>query len=167
MRDGPGRLTDMIREIEAFIYREARLLDERRFEEWIELFAPEGYYWVPGAPDQEDPYQSVSIFFDDLPLLKTRIQRIRHPKIHSQEPPTRTCHLVSNIELATGDNIDDQISVFSAQIMTEFRLDKQRSYSGRVRHLLRLTAEGNFEILWKRVDLINCDGLFETLTIPF
>ena len=139
----------MIREIEAFIYREARLLDERRFEEWIELFAPEGYYWVPGAPDQEDPYQSVSIFFD------------------SQEPPSRTCHLVSNIELAARDNIDDQISVFSAQIMTEFRLDKQRSYSGRVRHLLRSTDEGNFEILWKRVDLINCDGLFETLTIPF
>ena len=167
MRNGLGRLTDMIREIEAFIYREARLLDERRFEEWIELFAPEGYYWVPGAPDQEDPYQSVSIFFDDLPLLKTRIQRIRHPKIHSQEPPSRTCHLVSNIELAARDNIDGQISVFSAQIMTEFRLDKQRSYSGRVRHLLSLTEEGNFEILWKRVDLINCDGLFETLTIPF
>jgi len=157
----------MIKEIEAFIYREARLLDERRFEEWIELFAPEGYYWVPGAPDQDDPYESVSIFFDDLPLLKTRIQRIRHPKIHSQEPPSRTCHLVSNIELGARDNANDQISVFSAQIMTEFRLDKERSYSGRVKHLLRSTEEGNFEILRKRVDLINCDGLFETLTIPF
>ena len=52
-------------EIEEFLYREARLLDERRFEEWMNLFAEDGYYWVPAAPDQKDPYDGVSIFFDD------------------------------------------------------------------------------------------------------
>ena len=37
-------------EVERFLYREARLLDERRFEEWMNLFAEDGYYWVPAAP---------------------------------------------------------------------------------------------------------------------
>ena len=51
--------------------------------------------------------------------------------------------------------------------MFEFRLDKQTVYGGRCRHLLRIGADGGFEIAWKRVDLVNCDGVFETLSVPF
>lgn len=153
-------------EIEQFLYREARLLDERRFEDWMGLFAEDGYYWVPGVADAEDPYECVSIFFDDRPLMKTRIQRLRHPKIHSQEPHSRTAHFVSNVEIDADFGEPDEILAYSAQMMMEFRLDEQTSFGGRCRHLLRKT-DGGFEIAWKRVDLINCDGIFKTLTIPF
>ena len=51
--------------------------------------------------------------------------------------------------------------------MLEFRLDKQTSYGGRCRHLLRIKDGGGIEIAWKRVDLVNCDGMFETLSVPF
>lgn len=156
----------MQQEVEQFLYREARLLDERRFEEWMGLFAEDGYYWVPAAPDQDDPYQAVSIFFDDRELMKTRIGRLRHPKIHSQEPHSRTCHYVSNVEIDEAYGTENEILVHSAQMMLEFRLDRQTSYGSRCRHLLRKT-DGDFEIAWKRVDLINCDGIFETLSIPF
>ena len=153
-------------EIEEFLYREARLLDERRFEKWMNLFAEDGYYWVPAAPDQKDPYDGVSIFFDDRTVMKTRLERLDHPRIHSQTPASRTMHAVSNIEIDPEFGEENEILVRSALTMMEFRLDKQTVYGGRCRHLLRI-VDGGFEIAWKRVDLINCDGVFETLAVPF
>lgn len=154
-------------EVERFLYREARLLDERRFEDWMNLFAEDGYYWVPGAPDQDDPYDSVSLFFDDRGVMRTRLARLDHPMIHSQKPASRTCHYISNIEIDEARSEADEILVHSAVLMLEFRLDKQISYGGRCRHLLRPKQGGGIEIAWKRVDLINCDGIFETLSVPF
>ena len=156
----------MREEVEKFLYREARLLDERRFDEWMNLFAEDGYYWVPAAPGLEDPYDGVSIFFDDRAVMKTRLQRLDHPRIHSQTPASRTVHTVSNIEIDDRGE-DGEVLVHSAVTMMEFRLDKQTSYGGRCRHLLRRKEGGGFEIAWKRVDLINSDGVFETLSVPF
>ena len=154
-------------EIEKFLFREARLLDERRFEEWMNLFAEDGYYWVPAAPGLKDPHDGVSIFFDDRAVMKTRLQRLDHPRIHSQKPASRTVHSVSNIEIDEDHGGDGEVLVHSALTMLEYRLDKQTGYGGRCRHLLRIRQGGGFEIAWKRVDLINCDGVFETLSVPF
>ena len=153
-------------DIENYLYREVRLLDERRFEAWTDLFAEDGYYWVPAYPNQEDPYQAVSIFFDDRDLMRTRLSRLDHPKIHAQKPPSRTVHVVSNIEIDETHQVDGEILVHSTLLMMEFRLDKQTSYGGRCQHLLRRKGDG-FELAWKRVDLINCDGVFEPLAVPF
>ena len=153
-------------DIEKFLYREARFLDERRFEDWMNLFAEDGYYWVPATPDEDDPYSAVSIFFDDREVMKTRLSRLNHSKIHSQKPASRTCHYLSNIEIDNDHHVDGEILVRSNLLMLEYRLDKQSSYGGRCRHLLRARGDG-FEIALKRVDLINCDGIFETLSVPF
>ena len=85
-------------EVEKFLYREVRLLDERRFEEWTDLFSKDGTYWVPAYPDQDDPYKAVSIFFDDKELMRTRLSRLDHPKVHAQKPASRTVHFLSNID---------------------------------------------------------------------
>lgn len=153
-------------EIEKYLYREVRLLDERRFEEWTDLFAEDGYYWVPAYPNQEDPYKAVSIFFDDRELMRTRLSRLDHPKVHAQKPPSRTVHQVSNIEIEDNHQGEDEFLVHSTLLMMEYRLDKQTSYGGRCQHLLRRKGDG-FELAWKRVDLINCDGVFEALAVPF
>src|SRR5437764_173630 len=84
---------------EQFLIHEARLLDERRFREWMALFTEDGTYWVPAAPDQESPDNHVSLFYDDHQLMKTRIDRLEHPLIHVQTPPSRTVHLVSNVSV--------------------------------------------------------------------
>ena len=68
--------------LELFLVREAKLLDERRFREWMELFAEDGAYWVPAAPNQESPFNHASLFYDDRTLMKTRIDRLEHPRIH-------------------------------------------------------------------------------------
>ena len=156
----------MENDIRKFLIREARLLDERRFEEWMNLFAEDGCYWVPAAPDQQDPYDGVSIFLDDREMMKTRLARLDHPKIHSQSPPSRTCHFVTNIDVEDGE-AENEVLVRSNLLMMEYRLDKQTAYGGHCRHLLRVKPGGGFEIAWKRVDLINCDGVFELLSVPF
>ena len=56
------------------------MLDERRFEEWRDLFADDGYYWVPARPDQPNPLDEVSIFYDDKDLMENA---------HSAAAPSR------------------------------------------------------------------------------
>ena len=87
-----------MRGVEAFLFREVRLLDERRFEEWRELFADDGIYWAPSRPEQTDRDHEVSLFNDDVPMIEARIRRLRHPRIHAEMPHTRTVHALSNIE---------------------------------------------------------------------
>src|SRR3989442_11175826 len=58
----------MRQELEAFVLREARLLDERRYAAWLELFAQDGVYWIPTRPDQSPPHQALSIIHHPRPL---------------------------------------------------------------------------------------------------
>lgn len=151
---------------ETFLYHEAALLDQRRFEEWETLFAEDGYYWVPSRLDQRDPLTEVSIFYDDRVLMRTRIQRLRHPRIHVQDPPSRTCHFISNVQVEVGETADDPIIVRSSLLVHEYRLGEQKSFAGQCTHALRRVG-GNLRIAWKRVDLINAEGVFDPIAIFF
>ncbi|MBT5456383.1 MAG: aromatic-ring-hydroxylating dioxygenase subunit beta [Rhodospirillaceae bacterium] len=162
----PGGVAGIDREpFELFLIHEGRLLDERRFEDWMALFTDDGLYWVPSTPDQTDPYQQASLFFDDRELMKTRIDRLRHPRIHIQTPPSRTNHMVSNVIIEEADAAAGVYLVSSSMMMSECRLDIQRHFSGRQFH--RLEKDGDsFRIRLKRVQLINCDSPFEAMAVP-
>ena len=162
----PGGVKGIDREpFELFLIHEGRLLDERRFEEWAELFTEDGHYWVPSVPDQESPFQYASLFFDDRQLMKTRIDRLRHPRIHIQTPSSRTLHMVSNIVVDEADNAAGEYTVSSSMLMGEYRLNVQRFFAGRQTHRLVQDGDG-FRIALKRVDLINCDSAFEAMALP-
>jgi benzoate/toluate 1,2-dioxygenase beta subunit len=151
--------------LEQFLIHEARLLDERRFREWMELFAEDGTYWVPAAADQESPLDQASLFYDDRELMRTRVERLEHPRIHVQTPPSRTAHLVGNMIIEQADEARGEVLVGSTVIMVEYRDEAQRVFAGRQRH--RLRREGaSFRIVQKRVDLINCDSAFEPIALP-
>jgi benzoate/toluate 1,2-dioxygenase beta subunit len=162
----PGGVKGVDREeFELFLIHEGRLLDERRFEEWMELFTEDGHYWVPSVPDQGSPYQFASLFFDDRQLMKTRIDRLRHPRIHIQTPPSRTVHMVSNVVVDEVDDAAGSYTISSSVLMGEYRLDVQRFFTGRQYHTL--VREGDsFRISLKRVNLINCDSAFEAMALP-
>jgi benzoate/toluate 1,2-dioxygenase beta subunit len=152
------------RRIEAFLFHEARLLDEGRFEDWLGLFTDTAWYWVPLSPDQDSPHDMVSIVYDDRRLLETRVRRLRNPNIHAQSPPSRTSRIVGNV-VVEGE-ADGELNVASRFQMVEFRRDRQRLFAGAARH--GLTREGDgFRIRWKRVDLVNCDGMLDGITVPF
>jgi 3-phenylpropionate/cinnamic acid dioxygenase small subunit len=150
---------------EAFLFAEARLLDERRFRDWMMLFAEDGTYWVPAVANQESPFNQVSLFYDDRDLMKTRIDRLEHPRIHIQTPPSRTAHLLGNVTVDEADDAKGEYAVSSTVIMVEYRDDHQRVFAGRQIHRLRRTADG-FRIMQKRVNLVNCDSAFEAMAVP-
>lgn len=150
---------------EDFIIDEARLLDERRFREWMALFAEDGVYWVPAVPDQKSPADQASLFYDDRELMRTRIERLEHPRIHVQTPPSRTAHIIGNVVLEQTDDGNGEFVVGSTLIMVEYRDDAQRLFAGRQRHRLRRHGD-TFHIVEKRVDLINCDAAFEAMAVP-
>jgi 3-phenylpropionate/cinnamic acid dioxygenase small subunit len=151
--------------IEQFLMQEARLLDERRFRDWMELFADDGTYWVPAVPDQKSPFDQASLFYDDRDLMRTRVERLEHPRIHVQTPPSRTAHLIGNVLIEEVDAAKGEVVVGSTVIMVEYRDDAQRVFAGRQHHRLRRDGT-SFRIVQKRVDLINCDSAFEPMAVP-
>lgn len=154
-------------EVEDFLYFEARLLDERRFEEWEALYTDDAQYWVPARPDQQNPYDEISIYFDDKELMRNRIARLRHPEIHVQTPPSRTVRLVSNVYIDTTDTGDDQgLTVSSTLLVVEYRKGNQRVFAGSVTHRL-VHVDNQLRICRKKVLLANADASFQPLAIPF
>jgi benzoate/toluate 1,2-dioxygenase beta subunit len=153
------------REFERFLIHEARLLDERRFREWMALFTEDGSYWVPAVPGQESPFDQASLFYDDRELMQTRIARLKHPRIHVQTPPSRTVHLIGNVAIENEASPEGEYVVASNVIMVEYRNDQQRLFAGRQHHRLRRGDDG-LRIVQKRVDLINCDSAFEAIAVP-
>jgi 3-phenylpropionate/cinnamic acid dioxygenase small subunit len=150
---------------EAFLIHEATLLDARRFRDWMGLFTEDGTYWVPAVPDQPSPFDQASLFYDDRDLMKTRVERLEHPRIHVQTPPSRTAHLVGNVLIEQVDEAKGEYVVGSTVIMVEYRDDTQRIFAGRQHHRLRRDGAG-LRIVQKRVDLINCDSAFEAMAVP-
>lgn len=93
-------------EVSRFLFREARLLDEERYDDWLALFTPDVHYWVPGVENRmrRDPLGSVirshMAFFDDtFTDLSRRVARFQAPTAWAEDPATRHVHLVANIEV--------------------------------------------------------------------
>jgi len=151
---------------EAFLVREARLLDEGRFEDWLGLFTPDCWYWVPSQPDQASPRDTVSLIYDDRRLLETRVRRLATTQPHAQQPSSRTSRIVANVTVEGRDGQEPAQRIRSKLLLVEFRRDRQRSFAATCWHgLVRQGAD--IRIAWKRVDLVNCDGELEGLVILF
>jgi 3-phenylpropionate/cinnamic acid dioxygenase small subunit len=149
---------------EQFLIHEARLLDEGKFDDWLALFMPDAWYWVPSEPDQPDPHQTVSLIYDDRRLLETRVRRLASPRMYSQEPRSRTSRIVGNVTIETNDR--NACTVRSKFMMIEYRREQQRIFGGTTLHRL-VQSHGRVMIAWKRVDLVNCDAPLDGITIPF
>src|SRR5579862_639466 len=153
-----------LRRCEQFLLHEARLLDEGKFDEWLALFAPDAWYWVPSEPDQADPAETVSLIYDDRRLLETRVRRLASPRMYSQEPRSRTSRIIANITLE--DTERNSCTVRSKFMMIEYRREQQRIFGGTMLHRL-VQVGGRILLAWKRVDLVNCDAPLDGITVPF
>src|SRR2546427_4523764 len=137
------------------IEREARLLDQLRFDEWLAMYAPEFIYWVPGTPEAGDPRREVAISFDDRRRMEDRIYRLRTGYAWSQAPKSRTVRMISNVEVFAA-KADNARMVRSNFLISEFRVDGTRTLSGWCGHRFA-QAKGGWEIEVRQVNLIDCD----------
>jgi 3-phenylpropionate/cinnamic acid dioxygenase small subunit len=153
-------------ELEQFLYREARLLDAGRFDDWLALFAEDATYWVPLESGQKDPVETCSHIYDDRTLLETRVRQYRHPRAHSRLPLARTVHQVSNVVLLGEQPERGEATVGSTLVLVEFRAERQRTFGALVEHRLR-RAGGDWKIAAKRVDRVNSEGELDGLAILF
>ena len=147
------------REVETFLYRQAALLDARRWQEWTELFADDGVYWMPVSPEQTDWLAEPSIFAEDRLLMEVRMGRLAHPNAWSQAAAWGTNHLVGNVVVEAVEG--DTVRAYSRFQMMELRRDAVRHFGGSYRHTLRRVAGGGFRIALQRVDMMNGQAAYD------
>lgn len=148
-------------EVEALLFEEARLLDQRAFSAWLDLFAADAIYWIPAGPSDTDPLRDVSIVFDRVPQLRERVWRLESGLAYAQEPNSKTSHLVGNVEVHAED---DELVVRSTFTVAEFRRERHLVHAGSCLHRLRRDAD-RLMITLKKVALINSDGHIGNMSI--
>jgi 3-phenylpropionate/cinnamic acid dioxygenase small subunit len=135
--------------------REARLLDQLRYEDWLALYTAQCIYWVPSTPNAGDPRREIAVMFDDRRRLEDRIFRLRTGFAWSQAPASRTVRLITNVE-AFATARDDVRMLRSNFLISEFWGDETRILTGWAGH--RVVRDGDaWKIQAKQVNLIDCD----------
>ena len=156
--------------VEQFLYREARLLDDRRYTEWLGLLTDDCTYLVPtretvqsvrGKPPvtTEDELAGMAYFEDDKLTLMAKVLRLATGTSWGENPPSRTRHIVSNVEALRSDAQDELLVYSNLVFYRSRRVDQMSRFVGQRRDVLRQTDKGL--MLAKRVvvlDMNICDS---------
>ena len=151
-----------LREVTDFVYREARLADEARYNDWEALWTDDGVYWVPRA-DGHDPNTHVSHIYDNRTRIATRVRQLATGYRFSQEPASPMRRLLSNVEVS---RLDDGYEVGSNFMLMETVVQsthEMRVWAGRTTHRLR-RVDGQLRLAYKKVVLVNGDEAIPTLS---
>lgn len=147
-----------------FVHDEAEMLDEQRYEDWLELFSADGRYWMPLEPGQTDARLHCSLMYEDLMLLRVRVERLRGQRTFSQQPPSRCHHLLQRPRVVSRDDAGGVYTCRTAFHYVETRGDEQTLYAGWSTHTLVLEGAA-LRMRLKRVDLVNSDAAFGNIQL--
>lgn len=154
---------DLLRTVEQFVYCEARLCDERRYDEWESLWTNDGVYWVPANGDDPDPTTQMSIIFDNRARIATRVAQLNTGKRHAQSPPSRLARIIANVELLEPDAEHARDVLVAANfVLHESRGRGLTCWAGRVRYCLRV-VDAELRLAKKSVFLVDNDQPLSTL----
>ena len=143
------------REIEDFLFHEAMLADESRYEEWEALVTDDIHYWVPSGDGDYEPGTRMSFLNDNRTRLATRIRQLETGVRYSQVPKSPMRRMISNIQVLDIDG--DEYEVASNFVLYEHAVQATgeiRVWAGRTTHRLRRTDDG-LRIAAKKVELVN------------
>ncbi len=146
-------------EAAGWLYYEARLLDDRRLIDWLELCTDDVVYWIPANHDGGDPREEVSVVLDDRRRLEDRVHWILGGKSHAQRPLARTIRQVTNVEVwGPGDDgiADGERLTRSTQVVHELRDDAPRQLVASVEQAWVVTPDG-WRMRRKRIHLLDSD----------
>ena len=160
-------------EIEDFLWYEADLLDEFRYEEWLDLLTDDIGYWMPlrrNVPSREQEKEltaeggtDISWYSDDKPTLEKRIQQIRTHVHWSDEPFSRISHFISNVRVL-GWNGPDEVRVKCRFLFYRNRHeDEESTFIGKRVDTLRRTDSG-WKIARREIYLDESVMLFKNFT---
>jgi 3-phenylpropionate/cinnamic acid dioxygenase small subunit len=147
-----------------FVYHEARLVDEKRFDEWFELFTDDARYWMPLTRGQPDADNHTSLLYEDKLLLRIRIERLKSSRSFSQHPPSFCQHVLQAPQLE-GAGTDGRSWVMRTPFTyVESQLDSQLLLAGTGwLHVVELA--GSLRIRLKKVELVNCDAALPSIQL--
>lgn len=149
--------------ISTLLAKEYRLLDEERFDEWLELIHPEIHYWMPGIENRrrENPLEHgffdsehMAYFDDRIRELKRRVNRFQQPSAWAENPGTRNVHIVSGIEAFRSDAAGEYIVYSTFQSTRSRGLDEEYVFSGR-RYDTWLETESGLKLLKRMILMPN------------
>jgi benzoate/toluate 1,2-dioxygenase subunit beta len=140
------------REIKDFLYREARLMDEHRYQEWLSLWTDDAIYWVPCRHEASDPNREVSIIYDDRAKLADRVVYLEGGTVRDPDSRPFMRRVISNVE--TMPISDEEIEVASNFVLVEARDSAEFVWCGRSFHRLRRQGAG-LKMSFKKVLLVN------------
>ncbi len=147
-----------------FIYEEARMLDEGRFSEWLDLWLEDGHYWMPLDYKQTDPDLVTSLLYEDNFMLRLRVERLNGERTFSQKPKSRCHHVIQRPFVDEFDMDAGRFVTNTSMHYVETRLDEQFLLACVATHELRL-LDGRLRIANKRVDLLNSDAAFGNIQL--
>ena len=149
--------------LQQFLYHEARLLDERKWQEWLDLWTEDGMYWMPQSHDQTSPYDHISLLWENKLLRELRVRTLENPRNWAQQPVTRSSRIVSNI-MIDGTDEEGNLVVRSAFQMTDWRKGQQRHMAGTIIHKL-VSVGDSWQIRMKQVNLVNCSDVQNNIQV--
>jgi biphenyl 2,3-dioxygenase beta subunit len=144
-------------QLEHFYYEEAAMLDERRFEEWVDLFTDDTHYWMPirrtrtlNELDKEfSAPGGLAYFDDDKAMLETRVRKLGTGYAWAEDPPSRTRHNVNNVRVV--EDRGDELVVETNFHLYRTRLNSEEdTWIGLRRDTLR-RVDGSFKIADRKI----------------
>lgn len=147
-----------------FIYNEVRMLDEGRYDEWLALWLADGHYWMPLDYKQTDPLLMTSLLYEDMFMLKLRVERLNGERTFSQKPKSRCHHVIQRPFVDAADYDNGHFVTNTSMHYIETRLDDQLLLALTATHELKI-VDGQLRIANKRVDLLNSDAAFGNIQL--
>lgn len=141
-------------EIEDFLYREARLLDEHRFEDWLALFTEDAEYVVPLREHVQGEVAPAGhpIIKDDKNMLMARVKKDETGASHVEAPRSATTHLVSNVVVDEGAG-PDEFRVSSNFMVRQTRKLREEAWWVGTRSDVVRRVDGGWKIARREVRL--------------
>ena len=147
-----------------FIYDEARMLDEGRYDDWLALWLEDGRYWMPLDYKQSDARMMTSLMDEDMFMLRLRVERLNGARTFSQKPKSRCHHVIQRPFIDKFDEANGVFKTNTSMHYVETRLDEQQLLALTATHDLR-AVDGKLRIANKRVDLLNSDAAFGNIQL--
>ncbi|HMN71785.1 MAG TPA: aromatic-ring-hydroxylating dioxygenase subunit beta [Rhodoblastus sp.] len=152
---------DLMRDVEQFLFHEARLADEHRYEEWEDLWTDDAVYWAPANGDDIDPEQQMSIIYDNRSRIGVRVRQLLSGKRYTQDPRSGLRRIIGNIEFLGREG--DDIRVGANSIVFESSQRGETIWGSRNEYTLRRAGDG-FKLVRKKVSLVNNDRAIYTMS---